>query len=165
MQYTHTFTFTFSRRFYPKQLTYVRLTMYTHFTITLMAHCTSGSIRGFSALLKDTSTGNRTSNLLLTKRLLYLLYHCRPSVHTSTVYACRGTVAQVHMNTDLQPKIHSIATNTQTLTPHPIRTHTHNHTHTHTPPPIRTHTHTHTHTHTPFQGIPSSVEIHIQTNS
>src|SRR4029434_10098768 len=152
MQYTHTFTFTFSRRFYPKQLTYVRLTMYTHFTITLMAHCTSGSIRGFSALLKDTSTGNRTSNLLLTKRLLYLLYHCRPSVHTSTVYACRGvqeytekkTVAQVHMNTDLQPKIHTIATNTQTLTPPPIRTHTHTQRHTHT----HTHTHTQTHTHT-----------------
>ena len=39
-------TFTFSRRFYPKQLTYVRLTMYTHFTFTLMAHCTSGAIRG-----------------------------------------------------------------------------------------------------------------------
>src|SRR4029434_2911021 len=31
----------FSRRFYPK-----RLTMYTHFTVTLMAHCTSGAIRG-----------------------------------------------------------------------------------------------------------------------
>ena len=36
-----TFTFTFSRRFYPK-----RLTMYTHFTFKLMAHCTSGAIRG-----------------------------------------------------------------------------------------------------------------------
>src|SRR4029434_8670915 len=31
----------FSRRFYPK-----RLTVYTHFTFTLMAHCTSGAIRG-----------------------------------------------------------------------------------------------------------------------
>src|SRR4029434_4265450 len=29
----------------------------------------------FSALLKDTSTGNRTSNLLITKLLLYPLYH------------------------------------------------------------------------------------------
>src|SRR4029434_3128631 len=47
--------------------------MYTHFTFTLMAHCTSGAIMGFSALLKDTSKGNRTSNLLITKRLLY---HC-----------------------------------------------------------------------------------------
>src|SRR4029434_5872886 len=47
------------------------------FTFTLMAHCTSGAIRGFSVLLKDASTGNRTSNLLITKRLLYLLYHCR----------------------------------------------------------------------------------------
>src|SRR4029434_4110773 len=36
----------FSRRFYPKRLTYVQLTMNTHFTFTLMAHCTSGAIRG-----------------------------------------------------------------------------------------------------------------------
>src|SRR4029434_8847943 len=37
------FTFTFSRRFYPKRLT----RMYTHFLhFTLMAHCTSGAIRG-----------------------------------------------------------------------------------------------------------------------
>src|SRR4029434_166328 len=49
-----------------------------HFTITLMEHCTSGAIRGFSVLLKDASTGNLTNNLLITKRLLYLLYHCRP---------------------------------------------------------------------------------------
>src|SRR4029434_130019 len=35
--------------------------------------------QGFSVLLKDASTGNRTSNLLITKRLLYLLYHCRPT--------------------------------------------------------------------------------------
>src|SRR4029434_6709215 len=35
------FTFTFSRHFYPK-----RLTMYTHFTFTLMAHSTSGAVRG-----------------------------------------------------------------------------------------------------------------------
>src|SRR4029434_10934986 len=37
---------TFSRPFSPKRLTYLRLTMYTHFTFTLMAHCTSGAIRG-----------------------------------------------------------------------------------------------------------------------
>ena len=30
----------------------------------------------FSVLLKHASTGNRTGNLLITKRLLYLLYHC-----------------------------------------------------------------------------------------
>ena len=35
------------------------------------------SNQGFSVLLKDASTGNLTSNLLITKRLLYLLYHCR----------------------------------------------------------------------------------------
>src|SRR4029434_10386057 len=40
------YIYTFSRPFYPKRLTYVRLTMYTHFTFTLMAHCTSGAIRG-----------------------------------------------------------------------------------------------------------------------
>src|SRR4029434_9487751 len=41
-------------------------TLHTHFffffTFTLMAHCTSGAIRG-SVLLKNTSAGNRTSNL------------------------------------------------------------------------------------------------------
>src|SRR4029434_6583369 len=42
----HFYILSFSRRFYPKRLTYVRLTMYTHFTFTLMAHCTSGVIRG-----------------------------------------------------------------------------------------------------------------------
>src|SRR4029434_4851129 len=76
--YIYIYIWSFSRRFYPKQLTYVRLTMYTHFTFTLMAHCTSGAIRAFSDLIKDASTGNRISNLLITKRLLYLLYHCRP---------------------------------------------------------------------------------------
>src|SRR4029434_5236444 len=46
MQCLYYIYITFSRRFYPKRLTYVRLTMYTHFTFTLMAHCTSGAIRG-----------------------------------------------------------------------------------------------------------------------
>ena len=65
----------FSRCFYPK-----RLTMYTHFTFYIYTDGTLHirSNQGFSVLLKDTSTGNRTSNLLITKRLLYLLYHCRP---------------------------------------------------------------------------------------
>ena len=40
------YVYIFSRRCYPKRLTYVRLTLYTHFTFTLMAHCTSGAIRG-----------------------------------------------------------------------------------------------------------------------
>ena len=31
--------------------------------------------------LIDASTGNRTSNLLITKQLLYLLYHCRHCFH------------------------------------------------------------------------------------
>src|SRR4029434_3712687 len=38
------------------------------------------SNEGFSVLLKDASTGNRTSNLLITKRLLYPLYHYRPQI-------------------------------------------------------------------------------------
>src|SRR4029434_2353074 len=52
--------------------TYNVYTFYTDGTL----HIRSNS--GFSALLKVTSTGNRTSNLLITKRLLYLLHHCRP---------------------------------------------------------------------------------------
>src|SRR4029434_8179704 len=63
--------------FYPKRLT----RMYTHFTFALMAHCTSGAIRGSVSCLR---TGNRTSTLLITKRLLYLLYHCR-SGHMTTL--------------------------------------------------------------------------------
>ena len=47
-----------------------------------MAHCTSGAIRGSVSCSRTLSTGNRTSNLLITNRLLYLLYHCRPPTHT-----------------------------------------------------------------------------------
>ena len=67
--------------------------VYTIFTFTLMAHCTSGAIKGFSVLLKDASTGNRTSNLLITNRLLYLLRHCRPPLfpHRSHVRPYRHT--------------------------------------------------------------------------
>src|SRR4029434_8423657 len=53
--------------------TYNVYTFYTDGTLHIRSNL------GFSALLKDTSTGNRTSNLLITKRPLYLLYHCRPS--------------------------------------------------------------------------------------
>src|SRR4029434_9549978 len=69
----------FSRRFYPK-----RLTMYTHFTFTLMAHCTSGAIRGSVSCSRTLRQGIElaTSNLLITKLLLYLLCHCR---HRHTV--------------------------------------------------------------------------------
>src|SRR4029434_3427411 len=63
-------TFTFSRRFYPKRLTYVRLTMYTHFTFTLMAHCTSGAIRGSVSCSRTLRQGIELENLLITKRLL-----------------------------------------------------------------------------------------------
>src|SRR4029434_5768475 len=47
--------FTFSRRLYPKQLTYVRFTMYTHFTFT--AHCTSGAIRGSASCSRTLRQG------------------------------------------------------------------------------------------------------------
>src|SRR4029434_7736665 len=66
------------RRFYPKRLTYVRLTMYTHFTFTLMAHFTSCAIRGSVSCSRTLRQGIQLCNLLITKRLLYLLYHCRP---------------------------------------------------------------------------------------
>ena len=49
--------------------------MYTHFTFTLMAHCTSGAIRGSVSCSR---TLRQEINLLITKRLLYLRYHCRP---------------------------------------------------------------------------------------
>src|SRR4029434_8887348 len=71
------------RRFYPKRLTYVRLTMYTHFTFTLMAHCTSGTIKGSVPCSRTLRQGIETSNLLITKRLLYLLHHCRHSKQNS----------------------------------------------------------------------------------
>src|SRR4029434_4218327 len=75
LSFTFTFTFTFSRRFYSKRLTYVyTFYIYTDGTLHIRSNW------GFSVLLKDTSTGSRTSNLLITNRLLYLLYHCRPSV-------------------------------------------------------------------------------------
>src|SRR4029434_7868843 len=91
-----TFTFShFSRRFYPKRLTYVRLTMYTHFTITLMAHCTSGAIRGSVSCPRTLRQG--IFNLLITKRLLYLLYHCRPrSMHPNNQNANKSDHAAQH---------------------------------------------------------------------
>src|SRR4029434_7293284 len=49
--------FTFSRRFYPKRLTYVRLTMYTHFTFY-----TSEAIRG-SVSCSRTRSEEHTSEL------------------------------------------------------------------------------------------------------
>ena len=54
-------------------------------------------------MLKDASTGNRTSNLLITKRLLYLLYHCRPHIETRRLTvesAPAGDVAGVVLGED-----------------------------------------------------------------
>src|SRR4029434_8539992 len=71
--YTHTHTF--SRRLYPKRLK----SLYTHFTSTLTAHQEQLGVQCLAQGRFD--SGNRTSNLLITKRLLYLLYHCRPLYH------------------------------------------------------------------------------------
>src|SRR4029434_5663492 len=55
------------------------------------------STQGFSVLLKDAPTGNRTSTLLITNRLLYLLCHCRTQhththTHTHTrIHTCTHT--------------------------------------------------------------------------
>src|SRR4029434_8085479 len=80
----------FSRRFYPKRLTYVRLTMYTHFTFTLMARCTSGAIRGSVScsrtlrqgiklatfrLLNDFSTPVPMSPRFISQSFAYILLH------------------------------------------------------------------------------------------
>src|SRR4029434_8929378 len=54
-------TFTFSRRFYPKRLT----RMYTHFTFTLMAHCTSGAIKGSVSCSKTLRRGIKLATLRL----------------------------------------------------------------------------------------------------
>src|SRR4029434_710304 len=75
-----TFTFShFRRRFYPKQLTYVRLTMYTHFTFTLMAHCTSGAIRGSVSCSRTLRQGIE----LATFRLLNDFFTSCTTVHSS----------------------------------------------------------------------------------
>src|SRR4029434_3397986 len=63
----------FSRRFYPKRLTHVRLTMYTHFTFLHGWHTAHQEQLGVQCLAQGCfDSGNRTSNLLITKRLLYL---------------------------------------------------------------------------------------------
>src|SRR4029434_6942849 len=82
------FTFTFSHladAFIQSDLQGCIYTFYIYTDGTL--HIRSNL--GFSVLLKDASTGNRTSNLAITKRLLYLLYHCqRP--HGSSAHSLLG---------------------------------------------------------------------------
>src|SRR4029434_9776263 len=99
-------TFTFSRLFYPKRLTYVRLTMYTHFTFTLIAHCTSGAIRG-SVLLKDTSTLSLSLACTLTHGIFK---------HAHTHY----THIYLHINLSIYPSIHLSSTQTHTTNLHII---------------------------------------------
>src|SRR4029434_4233984 len=81
--------------------------MYTHFTFTLMAHCTSGAIRGSVSCSRTLRQG--TSNLLLTKRLLSTRTHSNTYTHTHT----------------LTHKFRNTQTHTQP--------HTNTHTHTHIP--------------------------------
>ena len=57
--YINIYIQSFSRRFYPKRLTYVLRTMYTHFTFTLMAHCTSGAIGATVVQEVDKSVSNQ----------------------------------------------------------------------------------------------------------
>src|SRR4029434_1280606 len=66
-----------------------------HFTFTLMAHCTSGAIRG--SVIGSPRQGIELATFVITKRLLYLLYHCRPH-HSCTVETTRGKAT-----TSLQP--------------------------------------------------------------
>src|SRR4029434_8711213 len=112
--------------------------MYTHFTFTLMAHCTSGAIRGSVSCSRTLRQGIdlATSNLLITKLLLYLLCHCRhctPAAHTQLF-------AHTHTHTHkLFAHTHSYSlslTHTNKLSFSLSHTHiylslTHTHTHTH----------------------------------
>src|SRR4029434_10206213 len=137
-------TFTFSRRFYPKGLT----RMYTHFTFTLMAHCTSGAIRGSGScsttrregielaafcLLNDFSTSCTTVSPQHT--------HTRRHTHT-TRFLCDYPPIWPHSTTHSRIRVCM-------RSPTSLDTHTHTHTHTHPGvsvlPPLYGHTHTHTH--------------------
>src|SRR4029434_961438 len=78
------YIYTFSRRFYPKRLTYVRLTMYTHFIFTLMAHCTSGAIRGSVSCSMTLRQGIKLANFGLLNDFstpVPLSPHCRLITH------------------------------------------------------------------------------------
>src|SRR4029434_3567441 len=125
-----------SRRFYPKRLTYVRLTMYTHFTFTLMAHCTSGAIRG--------STGNRTSNDFSTSCTTVApdRTHTHSALHTTSNnqhYTQPHTISTTH---NLTPSaLHTTSHNNHTIsTTHNLTQKTYNQHHT-----LHTTSHTHTH--------------------
>ena len=56
--------------------------MYTHLHFTLMAHCTSGAIRGSVSCSRTLRQGIELATFWLlndfSTYLLYLLYHCRP---------------------------------------------------------------------------------------
>ena len=82
---------------------------------------TSGAVRG-SVSCSRTHTHFQPSNLPITKRLLYLLYHCG----TKNIY-----------HSTFEPKRLNLAPDSSGLNP-TIPPHTHTHTH------IHTYTHTHT---------------------
>ena len=110
------FFFTFLH-FYPKRLTYVRLTMYTHFTFTLMAHCTSGAIRGSvscSRTLRQgielatfdfstsctTATGGHSSCLITNLMFTHRIYCNFLQTPDTTVEPSGGVMRLIYRKTD-----------------------------------------------------------------
>src|SRR4029434_11032032 len=84
-----TFTFTFSHladAFIQSDLHTCDLQCIHILHFTLMAHCTSGAIRGSVSCSRTLQQG--ISNLLITKQLLYLQYHCRPHPTATTTTNC-----------------------------------------------------------------------------
>src|SRR4029434_7677375 len=73
--------------------------MYTHFTFTLMAHCTSGAIRGSVSCSRTLRQGIELIDLLITKRLLYLLYHCRPPYTHARSRTLTHLLTHLHLHT------------------------------------------------------------------
>src|SRR4029434_5600097 len=104
--------------------------MYSHFTFTLMAHCTSGAIRGSVSCSRTLlSTSHRSSST-------------SPSEHKQhrgpqTYYLTTLSLEPSHTHTHTHTRIHTH------LCEH---THTHTHTRAYTHTCVNTHTHTHTHT-------------------
>src|SRR4029434_9279133 len=90
---------TFSRRFYPKRLT----RMYIHFfTFTLMAHCTSGAIRGSVSCVRTLRQGIELATFYWTAAPLYTTTNTGTSVITTnkhTRQACTRAYTHTHSYT------------------------------------------------------------------
>src|SRR4029434_5411637 len=163
-------------RFYPKRLTYVRLTMYTHFTFTLMAHCTSGAIRGSVSCSRMLRQGIELATFCLindfftsctTVALYVALYVCLACVFLTQPWAAvvadhpgeDGVLGQViHAAVGQVVQVqHVLVVGDVAPLPlqhvalccvlcHVVLYGTHTHTHTHTHTISLSHTHIHTHT-------------------